>query len=1286
MAEKANLKLDNIHSSSVKGIGATRVAIQTAFTRCVLKSIVSRFSTAIDIQCLEKIGGDIAPLNISEENIPSAYKRSLTEKLPRNVYSPIELLVGLDLMGALLVGCENIEGKLIIWNTKLGSAISEHFPSVNANANISENPTLVTNSEKNECENVELCNALKSFWEWEHLGIKEEKHVRLTQDELYADKHYTDNLKYNGKNYTVSLPFSPHKPKPNNNYQKALSHFLNLEKELLEDSERCNRYVEAIQKYIENGHVEEVFTLTPKDDIAYLMPHRDVYREGHESTKTRIVFNASSKAPNKISLNDALLPGVRLQPDLAEVLVGFREKKIALTGDISAMFLNIGLKKEDRNFVRFLWREPGCKGKIRVFRFKVLPFGLNCSPYLAIKTVKHHLSKIGTVHSRTLNEVDKQTYVDDYCGSSNSVAEAIKLRQDITRIMDMGGFHFQKWLSNSPEVMGSIPEVDRAAASMLVLAEKNIDVSPTAIASALGLVWNPVKDVFEFQGALELSLPSNKVETMRSLCSRAAKVFDPLGFLSPFLIIAKMLMQQCWKAKLKWDDPLPQDIKECWDRWIEEITYLHYIEIPRALCPHEFYDVQLHGFSDASERACAAVVYGRFERKDGKVTIRLIMAKAKVAPIKATTIPRLELIGALLAARISDKVRETLKLEKEKVMLWCDSTTALQWIREAPSAWKTYVGNRVSQIHEHFGKESWRYVPTDENPADVATRGIFAQELSQSSSWFTGPAFLEESTKIWPENIVVKKLTAEAKLEEKVHIPFSLITQSSEVLEQIFLNDRSFWFNLRVLAQIYRFAAKTGKYDYFDISSPFITLREQDHVMDCWVRNVQADGFPNALECLKKKGTLTDKALLQLQPFIDEDSEIIKVGGRLHVAVLPDESKHPPILPAKNKFVERYVLALHKAHCHAGPSTLLSILRTQFWLMKSRSEVKRIIRQCNCYRFRAKPFEQRVAPLPEERVRPAPSFLYVGMDYAGPFECFEKRGRRTISFKVWALIFTCCTSRACHIEVVRRMNADACVNAIQRVISRRGLMRVIFCDNFSTFSNVNKEIKKLYENLDWRRVRTLFMEIPQPIEFRFQAPLAPWWGGHFERHVQSLKKVLRVTLGNQRVGFDEMLTLMTQAEGMINSRPLTAVSQDPRDPLPITPAHLTIARGIRQVPDNLTRDDLEDDTAVLWHRRQRLHTQLWARWVKEYLLHLQPFSKWLSDGREPKVGETVLIGDVHKSRLDWPLATVKELHPSHRDGRTRMVTLERYEPYKKKLVTLRRDIRHIYKLEDSPSA
>ena len=179
--------------------------------------------------------------------------------------------------------------------------------------------------------------------------------------------------------------------------------------------------------------------------------------------------------------------------------------------------------------------------------------------------------------------------------------------------------------------------------------------------------------------------------------------------------------------------------------------------------------------------------------------------------------------------------------------------------------------------------------------------------------------------------------------------------------------------------------------------------------------------------------------------------------------------------------------------------------------------------------------------------------------------------------------------------------------------------------------------------------------------------------------------MLRATLGNQRVNFDEMQTLMTQAEGMINSRPLTAVSQDPRDPMPITPAHLAIGRGLQTIPDCLTRDDITDKTAVLWRKRQHLQAILWARWVKEYILHLQPFTKWIRDGREPKVGETVLVGDVHKSRLDWPLATVKELHPSHRDGRTRMVTLERYDPYKKKLATLRRDIRHIYKLEDSPS-
>ena len=291
-AESAGLIIENRHSSIVQAIGAARVAIKTAKCSAVLKSKCSDFSFKCTLRCLDKIGGDIAPLPVNITNIPQDFRRSVTEELPRRQLVCIDILIGLDFLHDLLDGIIKTgdEGRLMIWNTKLGVAISGSLPVHEFYLN-SLNAAL-------EPKKDELLDALKSFWQWETLGIREEKHAHLTKDELFVEQHYASNTIYDGKKYTVSLPFHPSAPKPNNNYLRALAAFKSLENSLLRPGkeEKFNRYIEAMEKYIQADQVELVETFSPQFDRAYVIPHRDVQRDDHETTKTIIVFNASAKA------------------------------------------------------------------------------------------------------------------------------------------------------------------------------------------------------------------------------------------------------------------------------------------------------------------------------------------------------------------------------------------------------------------------------------------------------------------------------------------------------------------------------------------------------------------------------------------------------------------------------------------------------------------------------------------------------------------------------------------------------------------------------------------------------------------------------------------------------------------------------------------------------------------------------------------------------------------------------------------------------------------------------
>ena len=245
--------------------------------------------------------------------------------------------------------------------------------------------------------------------------------------------------------------------------------------------------------------------------------------------------------------------------------------------------------------------------------------------------------------------------------------------------------------------------------------------------------------------------------TKRFLVSDVAKTFDVLGWYSPCTIKMKILFQQLWEMKVDWDDEVPESVRESWLKWRSELDLLSTKNVPR--CYHDkttsVTSMELHGFSDASELAYSAVVYLRMECADGSIQIGLVLSKTKVAPIKRLTIPRLELCGAQLLARLLHHVRIVLNIPLDKSYAWTDSTIVLHWLVGSPRRFKTYVGNRVSNIVELLGPERWHHVSGLDNPADCASRGLFPSELIDHSLWWNGPEWLKLPSSSWPDQMQV---------------------------------------------------------------------------------------------------------------------------------------------------------------------------------------------------------------------------------------------------------------------------------------------------------------------------------------------------------------------------------------------------------------------------------------------------------------------------------------------------------------------------------------------------
>jgi hypothetical protein len=216
-----------------------------------------------------------------------------------------------------------------------------------------------------------------------------------------------------------------------------------------------------------------------------------------------------------------------------------------------------------------------------------------------------------------------------------------------------------------------------------------------------------------------------------------AMIYDPLGLLSPYIIRAKMLIQQAWLEAIELDDPLPSHLITQWRQWFNEARGIEQTKIPRCLkSPEQVVTaLTLHAFTDASEKAYAATVYSRHESPDGRVTVRLIASKTRLAPLKAISIPRLELMGAIIGLRLSRQICLVMNALPSTVTFWVDSLNVICWIQGQSRDYKPFVANRVGQIHEYSSPDQWRYVSTKENPADRGTRGTSGSELASDELW-----------------------------------------------------------------------------------------------------------------------------------------------------------------------------------------------------------------------------------------------------------------------------------------------------------------------------------------------------------------------------------------------------------------------------------------------------------------------------------------------------------------------------------------------------------------------
>ncbi|XP_053698608.1 uncharacterized protein LOC128745559 [Sabethes cyaneus] len=1019
-----------------------------------------------------------------------------------------------------------------------------------------------------------------------------------------------------------------------------------MEKRFRADDSLRSSYVQFMEEYRQLGHMEEVQSRVALPQ--YFLPHHAIHRPDSSTTKIRVVFDGSAKSSNHVSLNDLLLTGPTVQPTLLSIVLNFRLHRYVMTADIEKMYRQILVHPDDRSLQKILWRK-GESDSIKPYQLNTVTYGTSCAPYLATRTLNQLADDDGHAYPLAASVLKHDFYVDDLLTGSDNLDTLLQTNQQLCQLLKQAGFSLRKWSANKSTVLQHIPEKDRETLEVLEL-----DQSPSI--KTLGLLWFPSEDLFGFKIP---KLPVLGKVTKRIALSEVSQLFDPLGLVGPIVASAKMFVQQLWMEDLNWDDELPERLQSTWLSFRTSINDIKALRVPRWVLGSSTISYKLHCFTDASEKGYGCCIYVVSYDDGHAIASNLLIAKSRVAPVDGLTIPRLELCAACLGSQLMNTVHQTTKFAGNPTF-WTDSSIVLYWINSPPTKWKVYVSNRVAEIQRLSQGSQWRHVSTTDNPADIISRGAEPKQLLHASLWWHGPSFLLLPPEDWPAPsfLMSSRTTEQLSTEQKATVAL----HSSGTDESLIHSYSELAHLLRITAYCMRFI-NNCKLPEQNRNLARLTVLEYDNAMKSLIRLAQRTSFQAELQYLNQKprgfNSLKDaqfqSSLKNLDVFLDA-SGLLRLNGRLVNLPGSYDSRYPMLLPADHHLTRLIARSIHHQTLHAGPTQLLATIKQRFWPIRGRDLARRTVNQCvKCFRCRPKASNQYMAPLPSTRITPAKVFEHTGLDYCGPFLVRQLAGRGAAN-KVWVAVYVCFAVKAVMLDIVAGLSATACVNSLRRFVSRVGRVRVIHCDNSTAFIGAFREIKEMrrqyHEQLKSNQWATECLE--KGIEFQFIPPRAPHCGGLWEAAVKSFKHHLVRIMGSSPYQLDDLRTAIAQAESLLNSRPLTPISNHPKDISALTPAHFLIGEPTFRLPE-------PDYTSVQLNRlshfqaTQRAINDLWKRWSKEYisLLHQRP-SKWRKVPTEFKVGAMVLVKDDNAPPKHWLLGRVTAVYPN-KDEITRVV-------------------------------
>ncbi|XP_070075756.1 uncharacterized protein [Drosophila takahashii] len=688
-----------------------------------------------------------------------------------------------------------------------------------------------------------------------------------------------------------------------------------------------------------------------------------------------------------------------------------------------------------------------------------------------------------------------------------------------------------------------------------------------------------------------------------------------------------------------------------WLKWRADLDTLQKFRLPRFVA-NDPDNIELHGFSDASTKAYAAVVYSRVTNEDGSISVSIVAAKTRVAPLKQQSLPRLELCAALLLSQLIRSITSGLRHKNITVFGWSDSSIVLSWLSYAPAQLKTFVGNRTSEILDTIPRSAWRHFDSKTNPADCASRGLMAADLIDFHLWWNGPQWLRDKDQYLVKlndsrfglSLTDKRIQGEVKSN-----CLATLTEATQIhlLDEL-IERVSSWIKLvHIVGYVMRFIQRTRNPSREKVSGA-LSFEEIKAARILCIKHAQGCFQDDYQLLLGKKPLKNRSQLVKLAPIIDEN-DLLRVGGRLHHSQLSRDAKHPVLLPKAHRISKLILEHEHRVNLHPGVFSLFVIVRQKFWIFGARNLIRKITHDClACFRQRSHTSQQQMANLPSVRITQALPFIHTGCDYAGPILLKDAKVRKPRISKGYICLFVCMVTSAIHLELATDLTTETFLAALRRFISLRGKCSKIYSDNGTNFIGAKRSLDEMQELLSSQTHKDTVSSTlaDDGIQWLLIPPRAPHWGGKWESAVRCVKLHLRRITGNSTLTFEQMRTLLAQISAVINSRPLCHTPDTETNYL--SPAHFLIGRPLTTVPDP-DLSHIPVGRLGYWQSIQSMLQGFWKKWHQEYLTTLQQRPKWTTSTPNISTGNVVLVKESNSPPASWHIARVMETYPGKDD-------------------------------------